>query len=276
MKSPQHGWQLESASPELYERFLVPTVTRPWARDLVERVGLRPGDHVLDVACGTGVVARLAASRVGAAGRVAAVDVNRGMLAVGESLPASDGPRIEWYEASAGALPFGAGEFDVAACQLGLQFFPDKSAALREMRRVLVAAGRCGANVFTSIDRNPAARALADAVDRRFGDGASHAKRSEHALADRDELVRMFEAAGFDGIRIEAVTQTIRFASVNEWVEIQFTATPLARLLADCDLAERDRLVGLVTADLVDTLAAFASEGAFAFPQEVNVVLAGA
>jgi len=276
MTSDRHGWQLERRSAELYERLLVPTVTEPWARDLVQRVGLGRGDRVLDVACGTGVVARLAAVDVGDSGRVAGVDVNRGMIAVARSLPSPTGAPIEWFEGSADALPFGDHQFDTVLCQLGLQFFPDRAAALREMRRVLVAAGRCGASVFTPIERNPAARALADAVDRHFGDGASHAKRSEHALADPGELRALFEQAGFAGIRLDAVTQTIRFGSVNEWVEIQFAATPLSALLADRDPAERERQVGFVCADVHQTLAAFESEGAFAFPQEVSVVLADA
>src|SRR6478672_5617008 len=163
MTQGRHGWQLQQTSAELYERFLVPTVTLPWARDLVERVGLRPGARVLDVACGTGVVARLAASAVGG-GRVVALDVNRGMLAVGRSLSPEES-RVEWCEASADALPFAEGEFDVVLCQLGLQFFPDRPAAVREMRRVLTAAGRVGASVYTSIERNPAADALAGAVE---------------------------------------------------------------------------------------------------------------
>jgi ubiquinone/menaquinone biosynthesis C-methylase UbiE len=276
MSPPESGWQLEDTSAQLYERLLVPTVTRPWARDLVERARLRPGDRVLDVACGTGVVARLAVVDVGERGRVAGVDLNRGMLAVARSLPAPSGAAIEWHEGSADALPFGDGEFDVVLCQLGLQFFADRPAALLEMRRVCVAAGRCGASVFTSIDRNPAARALADAIDRHLGEGAAQAKRSEHALADPEELRELFETAGFVEIHLEAVSQTIRFASLNDWVEVQFAATPLSALLADRDLAERERVVGLVRTDVGEALAAFTGDGAFAFPQEVHVVLAEA
>jgi ubiquinone/menaquinone biosynthesis C-methylase UbiE len=276
MTQGQHGWQLHGTSAELYERFLVPTVTLPWARDLVGRVGLCPGEHVLDVACGTGAVARLAASAVGDGGRVAAVDVNQEMLAVGRSLPPTGGAPIEWNEGSADALPFADGEFGVVLCQLGLQFFPDRPAALREMRRVLAAPGRIGASVFTSIERNPAAQALADALDRNLGDGASDAKRSEHSLAEEEELSELFDAAGFAGIRIETVTQNIRFASADEWVAIQLTATPLASLLAECDPAERERVLGLVTEDVHDALAAFVRRDVFLFPQEVHVALADA
>src|SRR5262245_12620851 len=160
------AWQLEGTSAELYERYLVPPVTLPWARDLVQRVGLRSGDRVVDVACGTGVVARLAALEVGQGGSVAALDLNRSMLAVGRSTEAPKGAAITWHEGSADALPFGDGEFDVVLCQLGLQFFPNRQGALREMRRVLATEGRVGASVYTAIDQNPAADALAHALDR--------------------------------------------------------------------------------------------------------------
>jgi ubiquinone/menaquinone biosynthesis C-methylase UbiE len=261
----------------LYERYLVPAVTLPWALDLVERVGVRLGERVLDVACGTGVVARVAASAVGAGGRVAALDVNREMLEVGRSLPAPAGAPIEWHEASALALPFGDAEFGVVLCQLGLQFFPHRATALLEMRRVLAPAGRAGASVFSTIERNPAAHALSDAVDRSFGSGASHAKRSEHSVADPVELHDMVVTAGFADVRIETVTRTVRFASVEEWVRIQFAATPLAALTAGRDLGQREQAVAVVTTDVADALAGYTQDDdGFAFPQEVHVALATA
>ena len=272
MTPGEHGWQLRGNSAERYERYLVPTVTLPWAHDLIERVGLRPGDRVLDVACGTGVVARLAASAVGADGSVAALDVNREMLAVGRSLSPAEGARIEWHEASADALPFGEAEFAVVLCQLGLQFFPDRLGAVREMRRVLARVGRAGVSVYASIEENPAAYALADAVDKHFGGGAARAKRSEHSLADPEELRDLFDVAGFNGVRIETVTQNVRFASIDEWVRIQFAATPLAALAGREDPTRMD----VVSADVAEVLAAFAQGGVFVFPQQAHVVLVNA
>jgi ubiquinone/menaquinone biosynthesis C-methylase UbiE len=181
-------WQLEGASAELYERHLVPAMTLPWAVDLVERVGVRRGDRVLDVACGTGAVARVAAERVGDSGRVAGLDVNRGMLAVARSLQPARAARIEWHEGSALELPFDDREFGVVLCQLGLQFFQDRPVALLEMRRVATPGGRVAASVFSAIERNPATHALSDALDRHLGEGASLAKRNEHSLADPEEL----------------------------------------------------------------------------------------
>jgi ubiquinone/menaquinone biosynthesis C-methylase UbiE len=277
MTAGSDGWQLEGRSAaELYERYLVPTVTLPWALDLVERVGLRSGDRVLDVACGTGVVARVAAPAVGSGGRVAALDVNSGMLSVGRSLRRPAGAPIEWYEASALALPFGDDEFEVVLCQLGLQFLPDPPAALREMLRVLAPAGRVGASVYTSIDRNPAAQALSDALDRHLGEDASRAKRSEHSLADSAELHELFADAGFADVHVQAVTRTLRFSSADEWTGFQFAATPLASLLAEREPSERGHLVALVTADVDVSLAAYALADGLAFPQEVHVALATA
>jgi ubiquinone/menaquinone biosynthesis C-methylase UbiE len=269
-------WQLDGSAPELYERYLVPAVTLPWAEDLLERVGLARGDHVLDVACGTGVVARLAAERVGAGGRVAGLDVNTGMLEIARTLSLSDGGSIEWVEGSALDLPFAGGEFGIVVCQLGLQFFGDRVGALREMRRVLADHGRVGASVYTSIDRNPAAQALSDALDRHLGEGSSLAKRSEHSLADSEELRELFGTAGFVDVRVETARRVVRFASAEEWVRIQFAATPLASLLGDGEGAERNDVLARVIADVRASTGALVQGEGFTFPQEVHVALATA
>lgn len=135
-------WQLDGRAPELYERYLVPAITAVWAADLVERAAPRSGERVLDVACGTGIVARRAAERVGNHGRVVGLDLNSGMLAVARSLSSQDASGIEWREGSALAMPLPDAAFDLVLCQLELQFFPDRPLALREMRRALVPGGR--------------------------------------------------------------------------------------------------------------------------------------
>lgn len=129
-------WQLEGSAAELYQRHLVPAMTAHWAVDLVQRVDVRSSDRVLDVACGTGVVARAAADRLGQAGRVAGIDINAGMLAVARSLSGGQRDRIAWLGASSLALPVPDASQDVVLCQLGLQFFADRPAALAEIHRV--------------------------------------------------------------------------------------------------------------------------------------------
>jgi ubiquinone/menaquinone biosynthesis C-methylase UbiE len=269
-------WQLRGSAAELYERYLVPAVTSQWAVDLVSRAEVRCDDRLLDVACGTGVVARAAAERIGSAGRVVGLDLNPEMLAVARSAASVGGLAIEWCEGSALALPFEAGEFRVVLCQFGLQFFPDPRAAVREMRRVLASGGRVGVSVFAELERNPVAHALSDALDRHVGEGASFAKRNEHALADRDELGALFREAGFAPVRIETVAKASRYPSVSDYVRFQLQATPLAAVLDAYDPPERDRLTALVVDELATELAAFGRERELAFPQVAHIATATA
>lgn len=135
--------------PDEYERHLAPAVFEPWAEVLLDVVGIAAGARVLDIASGTGVVARAAARRAGGEGRVVASDVSGPMLARAASVGVSDGASpIEYLEASADALPFGDGSFDVVLCQQGLQFFPARAAAVGEMRRVLRPGGVAGVAVW--------------------------------------------------------------------------------------------------------------------------------
>ena len=267
-------WQLRGSAAELYERYLVPVVTRQWTVDLVARVGVRRGDRLLDVACGTGIVARVAARLVGREGRVSGLDLNREMLAVARSFRTVGGLAIEWYEGSALALPFGEAEFGVVLCQFGLQFFPDPLAALREMRRVLAPTGRIGVSVFAEIERNPVAHALSEALDRKVGEGASAAKRSEHALGDGDLLRSLICDAGFARARVETAAITSRYPSVGDYVRFQLLATPLAAVLDSYDQPQRDRVATLLADELGTRLAAFVRGREFVFPQVAHIATA--
>jgi len=272
-------WQLHGSAPELYQRYLVPAVTAIWAADLVYRAGLRSGARVLDVACGTGVVARAAAERVGRIGWVAGIDINPGMLAVARSSQADPssqaGPEswIGWFLGSALALPFAGAGFDVVLCQLGLQFFPDRPAALAEMHRVLAPGGRVGLNVYGTIEHNPATFALAQALDRHVGPGAAVAKRAEHLLADTVLLYRLVSEAGFRRISVVTETRIVRFRSAADYVRIQMTATPLASLLTTQEGAA-DRLMEALIHDVAADLQPFDTGGGLALPQEAHILLA--
>jgi len=249
-------------------------VTALWAADLLERICPRSGERVLDVACGTGVVARGAAEQVGASGHVAAIDVNAAMLDVARRIDPPAGAPIAWHQASALDLPYDEGSFDVVLCQLGLQFFPDPGAALRQMRRVLVARGRLGLNVYSAIEQTPAALALSEALDQRIRGDASRPKRSEHSLADAAELRTLVAVAGFGDINITTVTKTLRFPSVADWVHIQLSASPLATLLNGLDPTRAESLVNAIVADVQVALAPYSGTDGLAFPQEAHVLLA--
>jgi ubiquinone/menaquinone biosynthesis C-methylase UbiE len=270
----QEQWQVDGGGAAAYQRYLVPLVTARWAVVLADRAALRPGERILDVACGTGAAARLAAERVGPSGEVTAVDINPEILAMGRSLPPVVGAPIDWRDGSAEGLPLPDGSFDAVLCQLGLQFFPDRLTALREMRRVLSPTGRVVASVYGPIAQNPANHALSDALDDRVAIGASRTKRSEHALGDPTELAELVAKAGFADVSVATDAITIDYDSPAEFVRIQLTATPLARLFADTPAAERERIMREVTADVQAGLAPYTDSRGLHFPQVAHHVSA--
>jgi ubiquinone/menaquinone biosynthesis C-methylase UbiE len=237
----QHHWQLDGGAPELYEKYLVPAITQKWADDLVGRARPSAGEEVLDVACGTGVVAR-SASRCMLHGHVTGLDLNKGMLAVAQTR-VREGASIDWIEGSALDLPFPAGKFNLALCQLGLQFFPDPGRALREMRRVLSPSGRVALSVYSPIERTPGANAFVLALDRILGTDASKIKRGEHSFKAPGELRELIVEAGFTRVEVQTVVQQIAFPSVLDYVRFQLLATPMAALLSNRDEADRQAVI---------------------------------
>jgi ubiquinone/menaquinone biosynthesis C-methylase UbiE len=142
---------------EVYERYMVPAAFALWAADLLALLALPSGSRVLDVACGTGIVARMAAPQTGATGVVVGLDLHGGMLAVARA----QAPTGVWVQGSATAFPCATAAFDVVVCQQGVQSFPDRLAALREMARVLRPGGRIALVVWGALADNPGHAALA-------------------------------------------------------------------------------------------------------------------
>jgi ubiquinone/menaquinone biosynthesis C-methylase UbiE len=265
-----HHWQLDGSAPELYEKYLVPAITTKWADDLVGRAQPGAGEEVLDVACGTGIVARSASRRM-IHGHVTGLDLNKGMLAVAR-MQVSEGAPIDWIEGSALDLPFPAGKFDLVLCQLGLQFFPDRGRALREMRRVLSPSGRVALSVYSPIERTPGANAFVLALDRVLGPNASKIKRGEHSFKAPAELRELIVKAGFTRVEVQTVVQQIAFPSVLDYVRFQLLATPMAALLSNRDEADRQaaiKTIALETASFSDP--AMLEGGGFSFRQEAYV-----
>jgi ubiquinone/menaquinone biosynthesis C-methylase UbiE len=209
------------------------------ARDLIDIAVIRPGERVLDVACGTGVVARLASQRVGSAGVVAGLDVNAGMLAVASSATPPD-MSIEWHEASAEAMPLPDASFDVVLCQMGLQFMPDKHAALREMRRVLASSGRLILNVPGPTPRPFAI--MAEALSRHIGTEAAGFVSRVFSLYDTAELQKLISSAGFRNVSAQSDVKQLRLPAPNEFLWQYLQSTPLAAAVAQVDDERRDSL----------------------------------
>src|SRR4030095_9580133 len=168
--SKREAWQLSNDAASAYERDFVPAMMAQWPPILAEIAAIGPGDRVLDVACGTGALARGVADRARPHGRITRLALNDGMLAVARRLR----PELEWQQGDAAKLPFAEGAFDVVASQMALMFFPDRgAAALREMWRVLAPGGRLAVLVCAPIERARGYRLLADILRREGGEAGA-------------------------------------------------------------------------------------------------------
>jgi ubiquinone/menaquinone biosynthesis C-methylase UbiE len=271
--SDQGQWQVAGNAAETYERALVPAVFAAWAPLIVALADPRPGERVLDVACGTGVVARFAAQRVGRAGKVVGLDLNPGMLAVAASSAGNEPPTsapITWQEASATKMPLPDAAFDIAYCQLGLQFFPDRPAALREMYRVMVPGGRLGLMVWRGIEHSPGFAVLAAALARHASTEAASIMRAPFGLADAEELRNLIAAAGFRDITIRPVPGAVRFPSVARFVQDYVAGSPLAGHVAKISDEARAALVS----EVGDALRSYLAAGALTFSIEAHLASA--
>jgi ubiquinone/menaquinone biosynthesis C-methylase UbiE len=264
----QTPWQVAGNAAEVYEEYLVPAIFEPWARELLERAVPRPGERVLDVACGTGIVARLAADRVGTAGKVLGVDINPGMIAAARRIAPATG--AEWKEGSATALPLPDGSFDLVTCQQGLQFFPDRLAALREMHRVLTPTGRIALASWRSIRHSPGFQALAEALGKWAGPDAAAIVYGPFALAEEDDLRSLLAAAGFRDPSTARAARVLHFPSSEEFVRRYGAGSPLAGTLANMTPSTRGELIREVT----ERLAPHVSTTGLEFPIEANLAVA--
>lgn len=226
-------------APENYERFFVPAIGAPVADDLIKVAALRQNERVLDVACGTGVVARLASQLVGTEGFVAGLDVNPGMLAVArKTMPPA--VAAEWHEASAQAMPFPDASFDAVLCQMSLQFMPDKQAALREMRRVLSSGGRLILNIPGPIP--PPFNILAETLARDIGPEAAGFVNQVFSLHNITEVQSLLNGADFHNVAVEAHNKSLQLPKPKEFLWQFVHSTPLAAALAG---AKEERLASL-------------------------------
>ena len=239
MTEQVYGMSFGGTPAENYQRYFVPSIGRPVADDLIGIAGLEPGQRVLDVACGTGVVTRLAAERVGTAGAVAGLDANPGMLAVARS-HAPPGAAIDWHEASAEAMPLPDEAFDVVLCQMGLQFIPDKLAALQEMRRVLDAGGR--AFVTVPGPRPPVFAIMTDALARHLGPQAASFTDLVFSMHDADELAGLMRSAGFRDVDVQARRKTLRLPPPADFLWQYIHSTPMAEAAAKAGEDRRSTL----------------------------------
>ena len=267
MKPTNHDFSSDPA--RVYQERFVPMLFAPWTIELLNRTDPRPGDSVLDVACGTGVVTRDAAAYIQGAGRVVGLDMNPKMLAVARSVETPFSRSIAWMEGNALALPFDDATFDVTTCQHGLQFFPDKLAAVAEMRRVLKPGGRAGILVWTAIDRQALFLALNQASAKHFGLPAFMAP---YSFPSADSLSQLLRDAGFRESRVDTVTRQHRYDDPAGFVTMQVMAS--ASVLPEVKDKSPEELAGLIAAietEVAPVIQQLTVDGVLLFDGEANI-----
>ena len=237
---------------ETYESYMVPPLFAPAAQRLVDAARPRPGERVLDVACGTGVVARRVAGIAGPAAQVTGLDLNPNMLAVARAATEREGLSIDWREGRAESIPFSDGSFDLALCQFGLMFFVDRPAAMREMHRVLAASGRVAVSVWQGLDQHPFYRTLHEVIERTIGVSSL---QDIFALGDADALRGLLSGAGFHDVGVEPFSLTARFPDPDSFlageIDVDTAAIPAMQNLSE---SERRDITAAIQAEMAEPL----------------------
>jgi len=254
--------------PEIYEQALVDSLFRPWAKLVLEDVELATGDRVLDVACGTGIVARLAKERLGDAGRVVGVDLSPAMLAVARRVA----PGIDWKEADAGDPALSGGEqFDVIICQQGLQFFPDRAAAAHQMRRALAPGGRLAVSTWRPDGEVPLLHELRAVAERHLGPIVDR----RHSLGEAGPIEALLREAGFRSVRSRNVSQIIRFRDGSVFVRLNAMAlVGMSAASKGMGNEERQAVATAIANDSAEVVTPYTEGAGLAFELSANVVLA--
>lgn len=217
-------FQLSREQARAYDGLFVPALFAQWAPQLLGCARVRGGQSVLDVACGTGVVARTARDVAGPGGRVVGVDLNPAMLEVAREAR----PDLEWVQGDAEDLPFGDAEFDVALCQSALFFFADPGRAVAEMARVVSTGGVVALQTYAPLTEQPAYGPFVELVARHAGPEARTLLGTYWSQGDVDGLLGLTSAAGLSPLEWRSSLGVAVFPSAAAVAHTEISATPLA------------------------------------------------
>jgi ubiquinone/menaquinone biosynthesis C-methylase UbiE len=261
---PAESFQIPIEAAELYESAFVPAFFAQWAPILCAVAGVAPGQTVLDVACGTGIVTRTAADLVGSGGTVVGVDLNEAMLTVAARVR----PDLDWRQGDVAELPFADGTFDTVLCQMALMFFPDRAAAIAEMARVVNGEGTIALLVPGPLEAQPAFKPFAELAARIAGPEAKSLLTTYFVCGDRDELTELFESVGLRVTESRSITGTYSAPSVDAAVTTEVESTPLIERIDEATYRQ-------LRTEAVEVMAPFtAPDGSLAAPFECLVVAA--
>jgi SAM-dependent methyltransferase len=248
---------------DVYEGVLVPAIFAPWSAELIERARpIGPSDRILDLGCGTGIVARKLRERLGGAADITGLDASAEMIAKARELA----PELTWHEGNAMSLPFPDASFELVVCQQMLQFVPDRAVALREIRRVLVRGGRLVLATWRPRHELALYEALGRVAERHLG--APNEKR--FALGDDGELRALLSDAGFSSVAVEIISRAESFK------EFPFRLSALA---ANFDLSglpdeERERRLRAVEFESIEASKPFVAGGRIEATSRANIATA--
>lgn len=207
--------QIEAA--KAYEALFVPALFGQWAPLLADESQVQLDQRILDVACGTGVLAREFVQRVGKNGYVAGLDPNAGMLSVASEIA----PEVDWREGTAEAIPFPEDAFDIVSSQFGLMFFQDRPKAIQEMLRTVKPSGRVMVAVWDSIENIPGYAVEMSLIKRLAGKAGAEAVRAPFVLGNQHELHGLFESAGAGSVMIDTHSGKAHFPNIRTMVEAE-------------------------------------------------------
>lgn len=261
-----------SSPAEGYESIMVPTLFGPWAEALIRAAQPQPGERVLDVGCGTGIVARRVAARLGEGAAVTGLDPSEAMLAIARSAAAREGCTIGWRQGRAEQLPFSAGSFELVLCQFALMFCADKAAALAEMRRVMAQNGRVLIAVWQGLERHPFYRTLHAVIEKEVG---LSALKEIFGLGDADALRALATDAGFREIGLAPQAMTARFPQPDRFltgeIEVDTAAIPSMQHL---DAEARQSIVAAISTAMQPALAQVTHHDHVVLPFHAHILIA--
>ena len=250
----------------MYEGHMVPALFLRWAEALVEQLGVSPGERALDVACGTGAVTRVLAGAVAPGGSVVGIDLSPAMLGIAEGLGLGG---VDLHQADAAALPVKDADFDVAVCQQGLQFFPDRAAAVGEMHRALKPGGRVGIACWRGVDDQPFFRAFDDAVEA-VGLSATTVPNVPLSFPDADALREVIEAGGFSEVTVERQERASVWPDYAAYARLFIQAPPFSAIFAGAP----EETVSAFLGELATRIEPFRTDRGHEIPWAANVAVA--
>jgi ubiquinone/menaquinone biosynthesis C-methylase UbiE len=263
--SADNTFQLSTKAAEGYETQKVPSLFGPLARATVETVSLPESAHIIDIACGTGIITKVVAERLTGEGRIVGTDLNPAMIEVAARTMPETKHKVEWFACDVTELPFEDGEFDLAFCQQGLQFFPDKPKALAEIRRVLRPNGTLYLTCWRTV--SPFFQKVSDSLQQRVNEKTAKQALGPYAFRDGDLIASLLKEAGFGIADVSSLIIDRHLAPAHDAIRKEILAQPFEKALLDSGTATIDAIV----ADVETALESYRDGETITVPQEVSL-----